>query len=96
MFNPLTPTDALEDHRFFVVSIGRNKYGHRPADGFLGRVAKEPLGRAVPTDDDAVEVLGKDRVVRRFDDRRVVLRGVISRQTFPASAPGTRRSSNSL
>ena len=94
MVNPVTATDTFEDHGFFVEPIGRNNHGHRPADSLLGRVAKKPLRRAVPTDDDTFEVLGKYRVVRRFDDRRVVLRGVIARQTFPASAPETRRSSS--
>ena len=46
--------------------------------------------------DDAVEVLGKDRVVRRLYDRRVVLSGVIARQSFDASAPRTGRSSINL
>jgi hypothetical protein len=44
MINPFTAPDTFEDHGFFVVPIGRNNYGHRPADGFLGRVAKKPLG----------------------------------------------------
>ena len=63
VLNPLTATDAREDHRFFVVPIGRDKHSHRPADGFLGRVAEEPQGPAVPTHNEAVEVFGKDRIV---------------------------------
>jgi hypothetical protein len=93
---PLTATATFEDHGFFVVPIGRNKYRHRPANGFLGRIAKEPLSTLVPTGDDAVEVLGMDRVVRRLYDRRVVLSGAIARQAFDASAPGTERSSINL
>jgi len=39
---------------------------------------------------------GKDRVVRRLYDRRVVLSGAIARQPFDASAPRTGRSSINL
>ena len=46
MVNPLIATDTFEDHGFFVVPIGRNNHGHGPADGFLSRVAKEPMGTA--------------------------------------------------
>jgi hypothetical protein len=57
--NPLTLTDPFEDHGFFVMPIGRNNHGHRPADRFLGRVAKKPLGPSVPTGDHPVEDLWK-------------------------------------
>ena len=43
--------------------IGQDSDRHRPADGFLGGIAKEPLSPAVPTHDYAVEILGKDRIV---------------------------------
>ena len=62
--NPLTATDTFEDHGFFVVPIGRNNHGHGPADGFLSRVAKEPMGPAVPTGDHALEIFRKDCVIR--------------------------------
>ena len=78
MINPLTATDTFEDFGLFVVPIGRNNEGHRPADGFVGRVAKKTLGPAVPTGDHAVKVFGEDCVIRRFHDRRVVLRGAIA------------------
>ena len=94
MFNPFTAMDTLEDHGFLVVQIGRDKEGHRTTDGFLSRVAKKPLGPAVPTGDYAVEVLGKDRVVRRFYDRRVVLPGAVARYAFADCASSTERSSN--
>src|ERR1700722_760394 len=96
MVNPLTPADTFEDHGFFVVPVGRYNHGHGPADGFVGRVAKKTLGPAVPTGDHAVEVFGKDCVIRRFYDRPVVLRGAIARWAFAASAPRTGRSSNNL
>ena len=96
MFNPLTATDTFKDYGFFVVPIGRNNEGHRPADGFIGRVAKKTLGPVVPTGDHAVEVFGKDCVIRRFHDRRVVLRGAIARWVFAAPAPRMGRSSDNF
>ena len=80
-------TDTFEDHGFFVVPIGRNNHGQGAVDGFLSRVAKKPLGPAVPTRDHAVEVFGKDCVVRQFYDRRVVLRGAIRDRLSPPSPP---------
>src|ERR1700686_3364652 len=60
--------DALEDLRFLVVQLLRNEDSDRLADDVFGRVAEQPLGGAVPADDDAVEVLADDGVAGRFDD----------------------------
>ena len=49
---------------------GGNDEGDVAADGLLGGVAEEPLGRRVPALNDAVERLADDGVVRGFDDRR--------------------------
>jgi hypothetical protein len=54
--------DAFEDHRFFVIPICRNKDRYWLTHCLRSGVAKEDLGTAVPTHDDAVEILGKDRV----------------------------------
>src|SRR5271154_422996 len=53
VLNPFTATDTVENHRFFVRPVSWKKYRHRPADGLLGRVAKEPSCAVVPTGDDA-------------------------------------------
>ena len=74
--------DPFEDKGFFVLSIHRNKDRHRPSHGLLRRIAKEELRATVPSHNDAVEILGKDGVVRRFNDGRVVLSGALATQTL--------------
>jgi hypothetical protein len=74
--------DPFENKGFFVLSIHWNKDRHRPSHGLLRRITKEELRATVPSHNDAVEILGKDRVVRRFDDGRIVLSGAIASQTL--------------
>src|SRR5271168_4112960 len=40
MVNALASTDAIYYFRFFVLMVRWDENGHRPADGFLGRVAE--------------------------------------------------------
>ena len=50
--------------------LGRHQDGDVPADDLVGGVAEDPLGAPVPARDDAVEGLGDDGIVGRFDDGR--------------------------
>jgi hypothetical protein len=79
-------TNALKDHGFFVRTIRGNEDRHRLAHGFFRGITKKELGRAVPTHNDAVEVLGKDRIGRRFDNGCVVLSGELTTQTLGGRA----------
>ena len=74
MFDAFTPADAGEDLGLFVEPLGGNEDGDRPADDLLGSIAEHPLGPPVPTGDDAVEVLRKDRVLSRVYNGREFLR----------------------
>jgi len=74
--------NPFEDKGFFVLSIHWNKDRHRPSHGLPRCIAKEELRAPVPSHNDAVEILGKDRVVRRFDDGRIVLSGAIASQSL--------------
>ena len=80
MIDTLALADPLEEWPLFVLSIHWNKDRHRPSHRLLRRIAKEELRATVPSHNDAVEILGKDRVVRQFDDSRVVLRGAFAAQ----------------
>src|SRR5690606_34637285 len=65
MIDALAATDALEDGGLLVRPVIRNENYDRTAHGFLGRVAVDALGTAVPARDDAVEVRADDRIVAR-------------------------------
>ena len=52
----LAAADALQDARLLIEPTGRHEHGDRLANRFQGGVPKEPLGAAIPTGDDAVEV----------------------------------------
>ena len=84
--------DPFEDKGFFVLSIHWDKNRHRPSHGLLRRIAKEELRAMVPSHNSAVEILGKDRVVRRFNDGHVVLSRALATQTLLGSNwPGCSR-----
>jgi hypothetical protein len=70
--------DPFEDKGFFVLSIHWDKDRHWPSHRLLRRIAKEELRATIPSHNSAVEILGKDRVVRRFNDGRVVLSGALA------------------
>jgi hypothetical protein len=71
------PAEHPAQHRaLLVLALRWEDERDVPADGFLGRVPEQPLGRRVPVGDDAVEVLGEDRVLRAADDRRQPPQGV--------------------
>src|SRR5258708_17304096 len=52
---------------------------HRFPDNLLGLVSEDPLGRAVPADDSAVEVLADNCVVGRLNDGCEALRTNLSK-----------------
>ena len=81
----LAAMDLLEDRRLFVLAVGRYNDGHWPADSLFGGKAEKPLGAAVPTQDQAVGILGQDGVVRRFHNGSVVLGGESLAPPFPAA-----------
>ncbi len=74
-FDPLSSPEPLHHPRQLVGLIGWDKDGDGPADDLLGGVAVEPLGPAVPTGDEAVQVLAVDGVLGRLDDHRQLASG---------------------
>ena len=57
-----------EEAGFLAFQSDRDDERDVPADRLLRRPPVQPLGAAVPARDDAFEVLGEDRVLRRLDD----------------------------
>ena len=98
----LAGADLGEDHVLFVLQLVGNQHADRLPDRLGRRVAEHPLGRRIPRRDDAVQILGDDRVVGRFDDRREpassprrpALRSLMSRAIF--DAPMTRPASSRI
>jgi len=70
MINALAARDTFEDIRVLVLAVRRREHGYVAAHGFLGRVAKNPLGAPIPAPDDALQVFTDDAVVRGLDNRR--------------------------
>src|SRR5262249_47937310 len=90
MLDPFSPTNTVQDHRFFVVPIRRNEDCDRLAYGFFRDIAEDVLSATIPPGDHAVEVFGKDSVIRGFNDCGVMQRGAMVRQTI-ARNPFVRR-----
>jgi len=86
MLDSFSAPDAVQHHGFFVVPIRRNEDCDGPANGFLRGIAEESMRATIPAGDHAVEVFGQDRVIGGFNDRGVVQRGAIGRQTIAANS----------
>ena len=78
VINAFAAADTFEDHGLLLVEILRNEDRHRPPHGLLRAIAEEDLGATIPSQNNAVQILGKDCVVRRFNDGRIVLRGAFA------------------
>src|SRR5204863_4119141 len=63
MVDALTAPNAVEYGGLLVVALGRYENGHGLANDLFALVAEEPLRRAVPAGDDAIEILADDRIV---------------------------------
>ena len=73
--DPLGPLDAFEDLQLLVAAVLGDDHVDRSADDLVGGVAEHVPGAGVPRQDVAVERLGDDRVLGRFDHRRKQSRG---------------------
>jgi hypothetical protein len=58
-----------EDVVFLPLPVRRNESADGPPDDFTGGVAEQALSGCVERLDNAFEILGDDRVVRRLHDR---------------------------
>ena len=65
-------SDRVEHGQLLVAPVDRNDDRRQIADRFLRPITEQPFGSRVPAQNDAVDRLRKDRIVRRFDDRRIV------------------------
>src|SRR4030095_5118239 len=72
MLDALTANDSREDLLLLILTFGWNEYRDRLPDGLVGAVAKQTLSAFVPRQDDALQRLADDGVLRRFNDRRQV------------------------
>jgi hypothetical protein len=70
MFHPFTATDAVQNAWLLINAFRWHQNAYRLADHFFRPVAKNPFGAAVPSDNNAVQVLADDPVIRRFNDGR--------------------------
>ena len=75
----------LPQHEVFLALTNlRNDDADRLPDRFRGRIAEHALGGGIPRQDDPVQILADDGVIRRIDDlgempwRKIVGRGVPS------------------
>src|SRR5690349_2822738 len=68
MVDALAGAQAPEDFRLLVLTLGRNENGDGLADHLFGGVAENARGTFIPGDDDAVERLADDGIVRRRND----------------------------
>ena len=68
MIDPFAGPDPTKNDRLFLDAIRRKNDGYRLPEDFGRCVAKEPLRGSVPRQNDAMQVLGDDRVVGRLDD----------------------------
>ena len=70
----LAAANLLEDRGLLVAARLGNDQRHRLPDRFRGGISEQALRSPVPAQDDFVEVLGQNGVVRRLDDRGIVQR----------------------
>lgn len=102
----LSAAQPGNDIFFFVSAVLGNEQRDRLADRLLSRVAEQALGAAIPTGNDAIERLAKDRVLRMIDDRRKPRQSISARRATgrielvfhpiplrePCQLPGAERS----
>src|SRR5579862_6157207 len=67
MINAFPPSEGGENISLFVKTVWRDDQRDVLADRFLGGVSKSSLCSFVPIDDDAVEVLSDNRILRGFN-----------------------------
>ena len=68
MINALPPSEGRENISLFVKTVWRDNQSNMLANRFFGGVSKNSLCSFVPMDDDAVEVLSDNGILRRFND----------------------------
>jgi len=68
MVDALAAPNAREDSRLLIMPVCGNEDGDGFADGLVLRVTEEPFGAFVPANNDAVKVLGENRVVGGLND----------------------------
>src|SRR5262249_55572608 len=69
VLDPFAAADALENLPLLVPAVGRNDERDRLTDHLAGGIAKETLRAGVPGRHDAIEILARDGIRRRLDDR---------------------------
>lgn len=68
MVDLLARPDARQDVRFLIMPVQRNERGDWLADDLGGGVAEQFFRAPVPADNPAIEILGKDSIVRGLDE----------------------------
>jgi hypothetical protein len=77
MVDALAALNALKNDWFFILAVGRDQDGDGFPEQFFGRIAEKAFRPLIPASDDAVEVFAEDRVVRRVNDGRKVMRNYV-------------------
>src|SRR5678815_3072562 len=70
VLDALTLTDASKNGGHFRWVVRRGQHRDGMPDSLRGGIAKQALGGAIPTGDDAVRVFADNRVNRGIDNRR--------------------------
>src|SRR5579863_2708804 len=68
MINALPPSEGCENTSLFFETVWRDDQSNMLANRFFGSVTKNSLCGFVPIDDDAVEILRDNGILRGFDD----------------------------
>ena len=68
VIDALPSPQAFENGRFLIDPIWRYQDTYGFTDHFVGGIAEQPLCTLIPACDDAVQILGHNRIVRRLDD----------------------------
>ena len=86
MPNRLTRANLRQNEVFLALANLRNDDANRLADRLRSCVAKHALGGCIPRQDDSVQILADDGVIRRIDDLGEMPRRKIVGRVFHLSA----------
>ena len=70
MFDALPLPEPFQDRGFLIRSIWRYQQAYGFADYLTCLIAEYSFSSLIPASDDAVKILGKDRILRSFYDGR--------------------------
>src|SRR5215469_13932514 len=91
---PVASPDAFQNRILLVLAIFRQQHGHVTEPRLFRRIAVQPFRPGVPCENDAVETLAYDGVLRGTDDGRQLRRSGLEPRTLRHVAGDVRGSDN--